>query len=296
MIKTILGLTFLAISLFGIENYSPYPRQFWSDGTLYLVTRRFEQNHQPFYLIVNTKTLQTKITSLDEALLQPVDHAFEQTLFAKRLTESTQKSFKGGATHAFTAVPQAIYLTMDLCPSSKQGYEEAFVEQLTRENGKTPIAVAISSSWIEHHEKAFDALKNNPKLELTWVNHTHTHFYNRFLKDRENFMLYPNTDIKEEILGLEKTLIERGITPSVFFRFPGLMANDTLMKELKQTYFLIPLSANAWIAKNEKVKLGSFILVHGNKNEPQGIEMLEQMLPDLLKRYRFHTIQEAFVP
>lgn len=296
MVKTILGLFFLAFPLLAIENYSLFVRQFWSNDTLYLVTRRFEQNHQPFYLVVNTHTLQTKITALDETLLKPLDNDFEQTLFAKRLNESTQKSFKGGATHAFTAIPQAIYLTMDLCPSSKPGYEDAFLKRLVKENGKTPIAIAVSSAWIEHHEEAFNELRNNPNLDITWVNHTHTHFYNRFLEDRENFMLYPKTDINAEILGLEKTLIEKGMTPSVYFRFPGLMANDTLMKELKKTYFLIPLSANAWIAKNEKVKQGSFILVHGNKNEPQGIEMLEAMLPKLLETYRFHAIEEAFVP
>ncbi len=68
------------------------------------------------------------------------------------------------------------------------------------------------------------------------------------------------------------------------------------MKELRETYFLIPLSADAWIAKNEAVKEGSFILIHGNKNEPQGIEMLEKMLPELMKKYHFSPIQEAFSP
>jgi len=44
------------------------------------------------------------------------------------------------------------------------------------------------------------------------------------------------------------------------------------------------------------VKEGSIVLIHGNKNEPEGILMLEHMLPDLLKRYRFESIFKAFTP
>lgn len=74
------------------------------------------------------------------------------------------------------------------------------------------------------------------------------------------------------------------------------MANEVLMKELRETYNLIPLGANAWIAKNEPIKEGSFILIHGNKNEPEGIALLEQKLPWLLKNYKLKPIHEAFVP
>ena len=123
---------------------------------------------------------------------------------------------------------------------------------------------------------------------------SHDSIRDKTLEDRKNFMLHASTNVKEEILELEKLLIEKGGTPSIFFRFPGLMANEALMKELKETYFLIPLGADAWIAKHEAVKEGSFILIHGNKNEPQGIEMLEKMLPELIKTYSFSAIQEAF--
>jgi len=185
---------------------------------------------------------------------------------------------------------------MDLCPSSKQGYERDFIEKLTKQNGKTPIAIALSSAWKEHHEKEFKELVHNPLLQITWVNHSHTHFYDPKLPICDNFMLHVNTDVQGEILGVEKKLLEEGITPSVFFRFPGLIADEKLMRELRETYFLIPLGANAWIAKNEPIKTGSIILIHGNKNEPQGIEMLEKKLPEVVKTYQFHPLQEAFIP
>lgn len=279
-----------------IEHYEIFTKQYQENDTLFLVSRRFELGGTTFYLTTHTQTLQTKVLSLDTSKLMPLDERFLQTPFAKQLSNATASFAKGGATQGVMANDKAIYLTMDLCPSAKKGYESAFIEHLTKQNGKTPIAIALSSAWKEHHKKEFEALVKNPLLEITWVNHTHTHFYDPKLVERQNFMLHKNTDVRAEILGLEKTLLEEGITPSVFFRFPGLIADEKLMRELKETYFLIPLGANAWIAKNEPIKKGSIILIHGNKNEPQGIALLEKKLPDVVKTYTFHAIKEAFVP
>ena len=294
--RFILSLCLCLLPLFAIENYEVFVKQYKEDKTLLIITRRFELKGKTFYLTTNTQTLQSKIMMLDASKLTPLNEDFFQSNFAKALSLATNLPQKGGVTQALTKKANAIYLTMDLCPSSKKEYESGFINTLTEQNGKTPIAIAITSAWINHHEKEFQSLLNNPLLDITWVNHTHTHFYDSKLPDHENFMLHENTDVKSEILGVEKKLVARGITPSVFFRFPGLMANEKLMNELKENYFLIPLGANAWIAKNETVKSGSFILIHGNKNEHQGIEILESMLPDLLKHYTFKTIKEAFVP
>ena len=299
MLRLIFSLMLCWLPLVAMENikrYEVFVKAYEQNGTLLLISRRFELSGVTFYLTTNTQTLQTKVLALDATKLLPLDERFEQSLFAKRLKEATALHVNGGATHAFTQNPNAIYLSMDLCPSSKQGYESDFIAQLTKQNGKTPIAIALSSAWKEHHEKEFEELVNNPLLQITWVNHSHTHFYDPKLPIRDNFMLHVNTDVKSEILGVEKTLLEEGITPSVFFRFPGLIADEKLMRELREIYFLIPLGANAWIAKNEPIKTGSIILIHGNKNEPQGIEMLEKKLPEVVKTYQFHPLQEAFVP
>lgn len=298
MMRLILFLMLCWLPLSAVEyikHYEIFVKQYQENDTLFLVSRRFELSSVTFYLTTNTQTLQTKVLSLDASKFMPLDENFSKTPFAQQLNNATALATKGGATHATTTKDKAIYLTMDLCPSTKKGYESDFIEQLTKQNGKTPIAIAISSAWKDHHEKEFIALLNNPLLQITWVNHTHTHFYDHNLPEHENFMLHVNTDVKGEILGVEKTLLEEGITPSVFFRFPGLIADEKLMRELRETYFLIPLSANAWIAKNEPIKAGSFILIHGNKNEPQGITMLEKKLPEVVKTYQFHSLQEAFV-
>lgn len=108
------------------------------------------------------------------------------------------------------------------------------------------------------------------KLQITWINHSFTHVYYADLPIKQNFLLAPYTNIAHEILDTEKLLLEHNQLPSVFFRFPGLISNEKLILELRH-YGLIPIGSDAWLAKNQKPKAGSIILVHGNGNEPEGI-------------------------
>jgi len=289
MKKIILYLLVFCSSLFAIQEYEVFIKQYQrNDGTLFITLRKWRDKEETKYLLADTKTLQTTITTLPSNQLFPLDVRFEKTPFAHIL------QYKSALSEAITPVNKSIFLTMDMCPSQKKGYESDFITHLTQQNGKTPIAIAITSKWIENHEDSFREIAHNPQLEITWINHSHTHFYDKLLKDHENFMLHVNTDVKKEILELEKALIQRGVTPSIFFRFPGLIFDEKLLKEIKETYFLIPIGSHAWVAKNEKIQNGSIILIHGNKNEPQGIEMLEEKLPSLVKKYTFKPLQEAF--
>jgi len=291
----LLGLIF-TLSLYGIESYTVDIKTYQEGENHFIITRSFSDKGHLFYLSTNTQSLQTHIIPAHTIIPKALGAHFQTTLFSKLLRDATALHVKGGTPHARTQKPKAVFLTMDMCPSRKLGYERDFITYLTTLNGKTPIAIAITSAWIERHPQAFEELGSHPLLDITWVNHTHTHFYDKTLPNHKNFMLHPDTDVAREILELEKTLIEKGMTPSVFFRFPGLIADETLMNALREIYFLIPLGADAWIAKHENVREGSFILIHGNKNEPEGITLLKQMLPQLLKRYTFKSIEEAFVP
>ena len=67
-------------------------------------------------------------------------------------------------------------------------------------------------------------------------------------------------------------MVSYNIAPSPFFRFPGLVSDQTLIEKLKDFGF-IPLGINAWLAKGEKVQDGSFILVQGNSNEKAVIDL-----------------------
>jgi hypothetical protein len=74
-------------------------------------------------------------------------------------------------------------------------------------------------------------------------------------------------------------LIEWGCMPSVFFRFPGLLA-DSAAYDSVLCYGLIPLGSDAWLAKGEIPAQGSIVLVHANGNEPQGLDHLLALIED----------------
>ena len=92
-----------------------------------------------------------------------------------------------------------------------------------------------------------------------------------------NFLLTPGTDFPAEVLELEQLLLSRGVVPSPFFRFPGLVSDAATVERLRE-FSLIPIGSDAWLAKGESPRRGSFILVHGNGNEPRGVQLLLPML------------------
>ncbi len=297
MQKLLFVLFFLSTLLFGVENYKVFIKEFQSNNGHFMMTlRQFNREGKTLYLVLDTTTLQTSIKPLDTNQLKPFAKThLQQSAFGKLLYKATSFTQFGGIREAAQPSLGAIFLTMDMCPSQKNGYEKEFLMQLTQRVGKTPIAIAMSSAWLRTHEKEFAELASNPLLDITWVNHTHTHFYDKNLPNEENFMRHSGTNVQEEILGLEQILIEKGATPSVFFRFPGLVADESLMEALRDTYFLIPISTHAWVAKGEAIQKGSIILIHGNKNEHQGIVALEQQLPSLTSKFTFKPLREAFV-
>lgn len=169
-----------------------------------------------------------------------------------------------------------VFLTVDLCPSSKP-FEKAFFQILVTmvDNSKhaIPLAIGIAGNWMLKHQKEMEwliAQEKANKLQIIWLNHTFSHVYRRGVPFDENYLQTLESDFDHEILDVEKILLEKGETPSVFFRFPGLLADKKLILKL-HTFGLIPVGANAWLAKGEAAKNGSIILVHGNSNEPFGI-------------------------
>jgi hypothetical protein len=92
----------------------------------------------------------------------------------------------------------------------------------------------------------------------------------------ENFLLTPGVNFAEEVLGTEKLLISKGLVPSVFFRFPGLVANQEKMAQLSE-WGLVAVGADAWIGKGQKPHPGSIVLLHGNGNEPKGLELFTRI-------------------
>jgi hypothetical protein len=169
---------------------------------------------------------------------------------------------------------QGGFVTGDLCPSQKP-LSRAFFTQLESEGPHVPVALSISGLWLIHHFDDFRWLvdqRNSGALDILWTDHTYHHPYHRKLPDDANFLLSKGVDPQEEILDTERLLIANGETPSLFFRFPGLISSDPLMQAVGQ-YHLITLGANAWLALGQKPGRGSIVLVHPNGNEPKGLAL-----------------------
>ena len=171
------------------------------------------------------------------------------------------------------------FVTGDLCPS-KRPLDRAFFTRLEAASPHAPVALSISGLWLTHHFADFRWLidqRNSGALDILWVDHTYHHPYRRRLPDAANFLLTRGVDPEAEIVDTERLLIANGETPSLFFRFPGLVSSDPLMQAVSR-FHLVTLGADAWLAKGQQPERGSIVLVHPNGNEPKGLALFARDL------------------
>ena len=249
-------------------------------GRLWIAIRRFTEGASTSFLAVDPLSFNTSV--MEESALGGAapDAEWKSTPYARALEIYNAPSSglqDGGLRRA--AGKGGLFLTIDLCPSSKKLDMELFkaaMEQPRLEGKPLPIAIAISGMWMERHEDELAWILGMEKkggLSITWVNHSFSHPYDSESPLEENFLLKPGVDFEKEVLEDEQALLRRGLLPSPFFRFPGLVADKGLLERLKNL-FLIPVGADAWLAKGAKPVEGSIILVHGNGNEPEGVKRL----------------------
>jgi hypothetical protein len=269
-----------------------------SQGQLAIALRMFSRDKGTFFLVVNPYTFKTSIdkaeninfrrpTTPDKPGYIKAKEVYD-TPYVQALTRYTGLPYplqNGGAIRAEHSV-SGMFLTIDMCPSSKP-FEQQFYQQLVtlaeQNNQPLPIAISISGLWLLKHEQEFGWLQQqqqHDKLAITWINHSFSHLYYPDRPLAHNFLLMSQTHFKPELLATEKLLLEHGQLPSVFFRYPGLVADKKLMLQLRK-YGLIPIGSDAWLAKGQWPKAGSFILVHGNSNEHRGMVLIMSILPKL---------------
>jgi hypothetical protein len=273
-----------------------------ASGALQLAIRRFQVDGVPHLLLVNPHTLETSVTKAD--ILTAAGSAEARTLantpFVAALDRYTAPPYKlqnHGASRADRPV-DGLFLTVDMCPSKRPFERELFAsvaDLSARTGGPSPVAVAMSGSWLERHQDDLAWLKGEVaagKLVITWVNHSSSHPFDPKAPLKRNFLLTPGVDFVREVLATEVLLLENGLTPAPFFRFPGLVADGGLLAKLRKLS-LIPIGSDAWLAKGEVPANGSFILVHGNGNEPQGVRKLLPLLRGE-NHLRLLPLREAF--
>jgi hypothetical protein len=136
-----------------------------------------------------------------------------------------------------------------------------------------PIALSITGVWMRDHARDLEWLKEmniKGEIAITWINHSFNHRVSINLPLKQNFLLQPGTDINFEVLGTEQAMLKNGLLPSVFFRFPGLVSDQQLIYKITD-FGLIPVGSDAWLAKGQQAQPGSIVLIHGNGNEPTGV-------------------------
>ncbi len=262
-----------------------------SRGMAGTVIRQFQKNGVRFAVFLDEENFSTVLLPLSCLMLQggrPVAQA--PSSFSSALDYATvnplnlhQDGYNDGVTQARIRTDSK-FLTVDLCPA---GSNEPLTRQIfldaekTHPGGKVPIGVSVTGKWMENHPGDLAWLKEQErqgKLAITWINHTYDHAYKETRQDgREvrTLMLEPGKSFEKEVLETERTMIQNGLTPSVFFRFPGLVSSKPLMEDLRKMS-LIPLGSNAWLAlgADQLPKDGSIILVHGNGHEESGVRIL----------------------
>jgi hypothetical protein len=249
-----------------------------ADGRKAIAIREMTIAGQKITLIADPEALTTR---LERASCWTCREMSEDVLNSTRMGRAISESAEApglihrgflqnaGLTHG--AAP-GDFLTGDLCPSSRP-LDRSFFTRLETASPRAPVALGISGLWLIHHFADFRWLvdqRNSGALDILWVDHTYHHPYRRGLPIGSNFLLTGGVDPEKEILDTERLIIANGETPSLFFRFPGLVSSDPLMQAVGR-FHLVTLGADAWLAKGQRPERGSIVLVHPNGNEPKGL-------------------------
>jgi hypothetical protein len=271
-------------------------------GAPELAIRRMEIDGQSKILIVDPATLATRLEPLrDWTCADTNDDQQKDTRYIRAVQSSTAPQAgpaapspviaNGGLLHG---TPSGSFITGDLCPS-RRPLDRAFLQDLLATRSPLPVALSISGTWLARHKTDFAWLRAQERagaLNITWVDHSYDHPYVPGRPFEQNFLLSPGVDMQSEILQTERILIAHGETPSVFFRFPGLISNAALMHMTEDDH-LIVLGAGAWLARSPRARPGDIVLVHLNGNEPVGLRIFSALLAGGKLPEPFRPIDDA---
>ena len=270
-----------------IKNYRVIKKSFIWKNKKYFALREFDYKKEKYIYAFDLENFKGNIFLEEKINFLPDNSIFKESNYFKILSLFKNKhGYQNIGLKSGFENNKKVYLSADFCPSSKKGFEKEFIQNFIK-NGNKNIAIAFTGKWIEKHPQSFNwLLEKNKKGELgiLWVNHSYNHRYKPGFDIKHNFLLLEGTDFEKEILENEKIILSYGEKFSPFFRFPGLVSDEKLRKKLIEKYSLIPLAANAWLAKGEKPKNESIILVHANKNEHRGIVLGEKFLEKAKKK------------
>ncbi len=268
-----------------------------------IAIRMYDTNSGLYFLCVDPNTLQTKTLPASQVRFRGTNQDMKGNYFyfqklaatpymrlLNNFSRSPYQAENYGVTRAKNH-PGGVFVTIDMCPST-QPFEKKLFSTLASLADKArqpiPIAISMSATWLLAHQQEFQWLlkeQAEKRLAITWINHSFSHPYYLDVPIKDNFLVFNAKYFEQEVLMTEKLLLEQGQKPSIYFRFPGLISNEDLIKRLKDLG-LIAIGADAWFAKNQMPQDGSFILIHGNGNEPKGVDKFLS----ILKRDALHFL------
>jgi hypothetical protein len=262
----------------------------------WMILRQFENEGKTFFLLANPQTLETKIdeTGFYQVKLMTMEEArsfFKTTPYQNALQKAEKQSVMIQDAGIESGMPKetGISLTADLCPSHRPLDRRIFTDIITefkKVEHPVPIALSITGIWMQNHQQDLEWLKQlqqDQEIYITWINHSFNHRVSTKAPLKENFLLEPGTDINYEVLETEKAMLKNGLLPSVFFRFPGLVSDQQLVYRITD-FGLIPIGTDAWLAKGQQPQAGSIVLIHGNGNEPVGVDDFIKLLQSKTKQ------------
>lgn len=248
-----------------------------------IVLRQWRQDNQSRYLLADPQTLETTIATLPPSAVQPMPwptllRAVSRTPYGRAMQAEQLRDgpLQDAGLERADTTERGFSLTIDLCPSTKPLTRSVF-EKLIRAfepaEKPIPITITITGLWMANHPADLVYLKNlvsRGDLAITWVNHSYHHRFDPRRPLAVNFLLEPNTNLTDEVLLNEQAMLQNGLTPALFFRFPGLVS-DKQVFDAVLAFGLLPIGSDAWLAKGQAPRRGSFVLIHANGNEPIGI-------------------------
>lgn len=261
----------------------------------WMILRQFVNNGKTYLLLVNPQTLETKIDEPGFYEVKPmsIDEArtfFKTTPYVKALQKAEKQSLSTQDAGIESGMPKqtGISLTADLCPSHKPLDRRIFTDiiaEFKKVEQPVPIALSVTGIWMRQHPQDLEWLKKlqaDREIYITWINHSFNHRVSPKLPLKENFLLEAGTNINYEVLETEMAMLRNGLMPSVFFRFPGLVSDKELVYQITD-FGLIPVGTDAWLAKGQQPQAGSIVLIHGNGNEPVGVNDFIKLLKSKTK-------------
>lgn len=287
-----------------VEDYRPVFRTCKNPaGVSRLAIRDMTVDGRLSLLLVDAATLATSLEDAGAWTCEDTsDEAQTHTRFGRALATPIPPSRAPSGVLRDTGLVhgagEGSFVTGDLCPTARP-LARGFLQMLAKTGAHVPVALSISGLWLAHHGEDFRWLQDvmrDGALDITWVNHSYTHPFDPKRPMTQDFLMRPGIDVDDEVLKTERLLIAHGGTPSVFFRFPGLIADKALMEKIR-AFHLITLGADSWLVLSPTAPHpGAIILVHPNGNEPAGLKLFARYLDTGKLPKPFRPIVEAPAP